>query len=230
MMFWLAQFVWNTVCIVALAISCFVLVNGSVRRAFALAALQKLAPRIMLDYLVVGDSLAAQCDWAGKLSGRRWAVLNLATGGATLKDIAGQIMRAKPIRSKYLIVDGGLNDLLFDGASVEQIEYDFKALLRRIDDGPQVVFTLLPYVSDPSFTERISRANEVIQRLAKEHGCSVVDLNPEISSKGVRKAEMTNDGLHFTPLADAIWIEAVRRELSEARTGRLYSARGCASR
>ncbi len=212
MMFWLA---WNALSIVGLAISFFVLVNGSTRRAFVLAALQRLAPYIMLDYLIVGDSLAAQCDWAGQLSGRRCAVLNLATGGATIKEIAGQILRAKPIRSKYLLVDGGLNDLLFDGATVEQIEYDFKALLRRIDYGAQVVVTLLPYVSDPNLTNRIDEANQAIERLAKQCGCVVVDLNPEISSQGVRRANMTNDGLHFTSIADAIWIEAVRRELKQ---------------
>jgi lysophospholipase L1-like esterase len=215
MSFWLAQIGWNAICVAGLAISFFVVVNRSVRQAFILAVLQKLAPLIVLDYIIVGDSLAEQCDWAGALSSRRCAVLNLATGGATIKEIAGQIMRAKPVRSKYLLIDGGLGDVIFYSASIEQIEHDFKALLRRAGDGARTIVTLLPYVSDAALADRIDEANESIRRLAKENGCAVIDLNPEISSQGARRPEMTNDGLHFTPLADSIWIEAVRRKIGE---------------
>lgn len=214
MTFWLAQTLWNTFSIAGLATSLFVVVNGSMRRAFILAVLQKTGAVVSLDYLIVGDSLAEQCDWAGKLSRRRWAAFNLATGGATIKEIASQIVRARAIRAKYLLINGGLNDLLFDGAPIEQVEYDFKALLRRIDDHARVVVTLLPYISDPAFAERIDQANWVIRHLAEQRGCAVIDLNPEISLQRVRRPEMSNDGLHFTPLADRIWIEAVRRQIA----------------
>jgi hypothetical protein len=214
MTFWLAQTLWNALSIAGLATSLFVVINGSVRCAFILAVQQKTGAVISLDYLIVGDSLAEQCDWAVKLSRRRWAAFNLATGGATIKDIASQIARTRTIRAKYLLINGGLNDLLFDGAPIEQVEYDFKTLLRRIDDHARVVVTLLPYVSDPARAERIDQANAVIRRLAEQRGCAVIDLNPEISLQGVRRPEMTNDGLHFTPLADTIWIKAMRREIA----------------
>jgi lysophospholipase L1-like esterase len=212
--FWSLLILWGAVSSICFAIALFVVVNGAVRRTFVLAVLEKMRWTVSLDYIIVGDSLAQQCNWAGEFSRRRRAAFNLATGGATIKDIASQIMRARAIRSKYLLINGGLNDLLFDDAPIEQIEYDFKALLRRIDDRAQAIVTLLPYVSDSTFADRIDKANLVIRRLCEERGCAVIDLNPEISAQRARCPEMTNDGLHFTQRADSIWIEAVRRQIA----------------
>lgn len=205
---------WITLTVASLAVSMFAFSSGEVRRAMFLALIERLGAEFSMDFVVVGDSLAAQCPWARKLSRRPFSVLNLAKGGATLKEIGGQILRAGSIRKRYLLIDGGLNDLLFEEAPVEQIEYDFRALLRRLDPNARVVMTLMPYVSDPAFTARIDEANKVVRRLAEERGCVIVDLNSELSSNGVRKPEMTNDGLHFSALADSIWIEAVRRQIA----------------
>ena len=77
---------------------------------------------------MVGDSLAANCPWS-TLARRPFGVANLAVGGATIKEIAGEIYRAQRIPATYLLIDGGLNDLLFDDAPLTQIENDFRALL-----------------------------------------------------------------------------------------------------
>jgi lysophospholipase L1-like esterase len=198
--------------VAGIGVSLFAFSSGSVRRAMFLALIERAGGRLSPRYIVVGDSLAAQCPWARELGPRLFGVLNLATGGATLKEIGGQILRARTISKKFLLVNGGLNDLLLDGAPLEQIEYDFKALLRRLDADARPVVTLMPYVSDPASTGRIDEANKSLRRLAEDRGCLIIDLNPEISSNGVRRPEMTDDGLHFTALADSVWIEAVRRQ------------------
>jgi hypothetical protein len=43
----------------------------------------------------------------------------------------------------------------------------------------------------------------------------VLDLNPHVSLNGVRRAEMSDDGVHFTPRANAVWIAALREKLSD---------------
>jgi lysophospholipase L1-like esterase len=198
----------------SLAVFGFCLTDGEIRRAvrFALAARvgRVFAPRL----LVVGDSLAAACPW-GRLYRSPFAVLNLASGGATLKEIAGQIYRARDIPSEWLLIDGGLNDLLFDAAGLEQMEADFRALFRRVG-ARRAIVTLMPYVADAAQTARIDAANQMLSRLCMERGDKVIDLNPMISRNGVRNPDMTNDGLHFVAKAERIWIDAFRSKVEAA--------------
>ncbi len=214
MIFWLAQAVSTLLCLAAIAVSAFVVIDGAARRGVILALFKRLARKFPPRYAIVGDSLAAQCDWR-PLGRHPLDVVNLAMGGATIKEIAGQIMQAGAVGASCVVIDGGLNDLLFDDAPIEQIEYDFRALLRRIGAETNAVVTLMPYVADPAPSARIDDANRVIRRLAESRGFAVLDLNPQLSSDGARKPEMTDDGLHFTPLACTIWVEAVRRRLAD---------------
>ena len=96
----------------------------------------------------------------------------------------------------------------------EQIEHDFRALLRRLDDGARAIFTLMPHVADPAYSEQIEAANRRMAALCAEHGVAVLDLNPEVSTGGVRRPEMTDDGLHFSARANEAWIAAVRRMMA----------------
>jgi hypothetical protein len=190
-------------------VTVFSVVNRGARDAILLSLAQSqrwFAPTIV----VAGDSLAACCPF-GKLSRRPLGVLTLAKGGATLKEIGGQITQARGIAARYVIIDGGLNDLLFYDAPPEQIEHDFRALLHRLGDGATAIFTLMPHVADRAYSERIEAANRLMAALCADHGVSVLDLNPELSMGGVRRPEMTNDGLHFSPRANEAWIAAVRR-------------------
>jgi hypothetical protein len=196
----------------AAKVAVFGLVDHEARDAMLLSLARNqrwIAPRI----IVVGDSLAACCP-LGKLSWRPLGVLTLAKGGATLKEIGGQILRARGIAARYVIIAGGLNDILFHDTPPEQIERDFRALLRRLDDGARAIFTLMPHVADPAYSERIEAANRRMAALCAEHGVAVLDLNPEVSTGGVRGPEMTDDGLHFSARANEAWIAAVRRMMA----------------
>lgn len=211
----LAQSIFAILSIASFAVALLVAIDGGARRAVVIALFKRLARLYPPRYAIVGDSLAAQCDW--RILGRHpLDVVNLAVGGATIKEISGQIVQAGAIGATRLVIDGGLNDLLFDEAPIEQIEYDFRALLRRIGAGTQAIVTLMPHVADPALAPRIDEANRLIRTLAEGRGLEALDLNPQLSAKGARRPEMTDDGLHFTPLACAIWVEAVRQRFSSA--------------
>jgi hypothetical protein len=198
--------------LLAAKVAVFALIDRGARDAMLLSLARKqrwIAPQV----IVVGDSLAACCAFA-KLSWRPLGVLTLAKGGATLKDIGAQISRARGIAARYIIIDGGLNDILSYDAPPEQIEHDFRALLRRLDDGAQAIFTLMPHVADSAYSERIEAANRRMAALCAERGVAVLDLNPEVSTGGVRRPEMTDDGLHFSARANEAWIAAVRRMMA----------------
>jgi hypothetical protein len=198
--------------LLAAKVAVFALVDHEAGEALLLSLARNqrwIAPRV----IVVGDSLAACCPF-GKLSRRPLGVLTLAKGGATLKEIGEQILQARGIAARYLVIDGGLNDILFHDAPPEQIEHDFRALLRRLDDGARAIFTLMPHVADPAYSERVEAANRRMAALCAERGVAVVDLNPELSAGGVRRPEMTDDGLHFSPRANEAWIAAVKRAMT----------------
>lgn len=182
------------------------------RRAFRIALHRRVARLRAPRYAIVGDSLAAQCDWR-LLSPWPFDVLRLAVGGATLKDIGAQIVEARMMGARCFVIDGGLNDLLFDEAPLAQIEHDFRALLRRLPENARGVLMLAPHVADPAQAPRIDAANRLMRTLAEARGLTVVDVAPFLSKDGARRPEMTEDGLHFSPLAAKIWVEAARERL-----------------
>ncbi len=175
------------------------------------AAAIALGPAVA-SIAVVGDSLAAGCPFC-KLSSRPFDVMNLAKGGARIAHIAGQLERAQRSCARRFIIDGGLNDLL-GGAPIRDIERDFRGLLQVLDPGIPAIFTLMPYVAESEAAPRIDAANAMMSELCREQGVEVLDLNPRVSLNGVRRAEMSDDGLHFTPRANAVWIATLREKLS----------------
>lgn len=132
-------------------------------------------------------------------------------------EIAGQIYRACDIPARWLLIDGGLNDLLFDNAAPEALEADFRALFRRMGGRRRVIVTLMPYVADPAQSARIDAANGRLTQLCAERGYLVVDLNPMIAQDGARASDMNCDGLHFSRKAKDVWLDAVRGEIEKER-------------
>jgi hypothetical protein len=161
---------------------------------------------------VVGDSIAAGCPFR-TLSCRPFEVINLAKGGARLADIAGQLERAQQYRARRFIIDGGLNDLFAAAAPIRDIEHDFRGVLQVLDPGASAIFTLMPYLAQKEAAPRINAVNAMMAELCRERGIEVLDINPHVSLNGVRRAEMSDDGVHFTPRANAVWIAALRERL-----------------
>lgn len=193
-------------------VAVFFLTDGDVRRAAHLVLARRLGGVFRPRLIVVGDSLAAGCPWSN-LHRSPFAVLNLAEGGATLKQVAGQVYRVRGLPGARLLMNGGLNDLLFDRASIEQFGTDCQALFRRIDSHERVLFTLMPFTANPADAGRIETANAIVSRLCADCNIVVLDINTAVSSNRIRKPEMTDDGLHFTRAAEQIWIQTVREAL-----------------
>ena len=163
--------------------------------------------------MIAGDSLAAGCPFR-HLFLRPLATLNLARGGARLADVAAQLRDAPRSVELSYVIDGGLNDLLGAGASTLAIARDFRALLDALPCPSRSVFTLMPHVSDMAEASRIDAANAAMTELCREYSVAVLDLNPIVSRGGTRRPEMTDDGLHFTSRANALWIEALKPMLA----------------
>jgi lysophospholipase L1-like esterase len=161
---------------------------------------------------VAGDSLAAGCPMR-QLSLRPFGVLNFAKGGAHLIEIAEQLRDAQSTAARVVVFDGALNDLLGAGASDAQILGDFAHALDAVGEKTRAVFTLMPHVADPAPAARIDVLNAAMMQLCAQNDVVALDLNARISASGRRLPEMTDDGLHFTPRANAIWLEELRKLL-----------------
>ncbi len=57
-----------------------------------------------------------------------------------------------------------------------------------------------------AYSVRIETVNRRMAALCAEHGVAVLDLKPELSTGGVCRPEMTDDGLHFSARANEAWI------------------------
>jgi lysophospholipase L1-like esterase len=188
--------------------------SGTVRSAFLLVSTRTIARIWPPDYVFVGDSLIENCRWRGRLSWNPIAVVNLAIGGTVIRQIVPQVGEAKKLGAKHVLISAGINDLLLDHAPQGRIEFDFDLLLRGLGRNQHAIVTLIPYTADAALSARIDAINESIRRLAERWGLTVVDLNPFLSDNRTRKPEMTNDGVHFTDRACAIWLWKIRENLN----------------
>jgi lysophospholipase L1-like esterase len=199
---------------IAVVMLALVLMSGTIRSYIPVLIDRQVARAWPFTYVVVGDSLAAECPWKWAFGLSPVAVANLAVAGSDLRRITRQIELAHDLRPQIMLISGGINDLINYEAPLDEIRYDFALLLRRLGKEQKSVVTLIPYISDRDFTDRITAANNVIAELSLQRGIPVVDINPSLSVDGVRRPEMTTDGIHLSALACRSWIATVKSRLA----------------
>jgi lysophospholipase L1-like esterase len=200
------------------------LMSGTIRSSIPILIDRQLARARPFTYVVVGDSLAALCPWKWSFGLSPVAVANLAVSGSDIRGIIHQIDLADQFRPQVILISGGLNDLISYEASLDAIRHDFALLLRQLRKEQKSVVTLMPYISDANFADRITAANEVIAEMSLQRGIPVVDINSFLSVDGVRRPEMTTDGIHLSALACRTWIAVVKSRLAASQQGRAVSA------
>ena len=190
------------------------LMSGTIRSSIPILIDRQLARVRPFTYVVVGDSLAALCPWKWSFGLSPVAVANLAVSGSDVRGVTHQINLADQFRPQVILISGGLNDLISYEAPLDAIRHDFALLLRHPRKEQKSVVTLMPYISDANFAGRITAANEVIAEMSLQRGIPVVDINSSLSVDGVRRPEMTTDGIHLSALACRTWIAAVKSRLA----------------
>jgi len=207
------RFVRSTVCVFAIALAAPVLFSDSLRTQYALLINTKLASIWPPKYAFVGDSLTVRCNWRWELG--TLSVINFAAGGVVIGEVARQLAEVSrlKLKPKFIFVEGGINDI-FLGASVDGITQDFQFLLRQLPANQKAIVTLIPFTSDHSLTHNIEAANSTIRSQAESRGLSIIDLNPLIGAQGIRKPDMTTDGVHFTRKACLVWVDEIRQKIN----------------
>jgi hypothetical protein len=190
------------------------LMSGTIRSYVSMLIDRQVARAWPFTYAVVGDSLAAECPWKWSFGFSPVALSNLAVSGADIRAITRQVELAQYLRPQVVFISGGINDLINNEGPLGAIRFDFALLLCRLGKQQKSSVTLIPFISDRNFTDRITAANAAIAELSLKHGISVLDINPLLSAGGVRRPEMTRDGIHLSALACQTWIAAVKSRLA----------------
>jgi lysophospholipase L1-like esterase len=207
-------------CVIGLAgvlMTALGLMSGTIRSFIPILIDRQLARVSPFTYFVVGDSLAALCPWKWSFGLSPVAVANLAVSGSDIRGIIHQIDLADQFRPQVMLISSGFNDLISYEASLEAIRHDFALLLGHLRKEQKSVVTLMPYTSNANFADRITAANEVIAELSLQRGILVIDINSSLSVDGVRRPEMTTDGIHLSALACRSWIAAVKSRLAATK-------------
>ena len=174
------------------------------------------------NVVLLGDSITEGFDVAKYFSGRR--VLNRGIGADVIgnalppNDPHGVLQRLDnsvfdcAATDVFILI--GINDLN-SGRTVETMETGYRDLLDRLRKGAPAlrihVQSVLPTRGAfDARNEPVRQFNARLRKLAEEFGCSFIDLHPLMcDAEGKLKAEFTNDGLHLTDAAYAVWREQI---------------------
>lgn len=181
------------------------------------SASQKIAQIMKPDIIFVGDSLmAGGRNWFRLLGLDAFRSINFAQSGATTFQIEKQIERALTFKPKYIIINGGTNDLLgpydFD---IGEVLNEFKRILKMFEKTSVTpIVTLVPYTNDININHEIEHLNEAITLLALENDVHTIDLNLNIAPSGLILPEFTTDGIHLSSSAYDIWAMGIKKYIS----------------
>lgn len=182
--------------------------------------------QVFRNVVLVGDSITEGFDVGSYFPGRR--VLNRGIGA----DVIGNALPGDDPRGVLRRLDAsvfdcaatdvflliGINDLN-SGRTPDVMEEGYRELLGRLkNEAPRVrvhVQSVLPTRGDHARRNPAVRdVNARLKRLAGEFGFDYIDLHSLMADeKGELKAEFTDDGLHLTPPAYAVWRGEVERVL-----------------
>jgi lysophospholipase L1-like esterase len=179
------------------------------------------------NIVLLGDSITEGFEVAKYFPGRH--VLNRGIGA----DVIGNDMPTNDFRGVLQRLDNsvfdcaaadvfiliGINDLN-SGRKVETMEAGYREMLKRLrakrPDLRIHVQTVLP--TRGAFEKRnasVRDFNERLKKLAKEFGCSLIDLHALMRDEnGLLKSDFTRDGLHLTEPAYLIWREQILKTMN----------------
>ena len=192
-----------------------IIFSRPVRYAYSSLIDRQLAKVVSPQFVFAGDSLTADGNWGWLLTQNPFSAANLAKPGASINEVAVQVMKASAFRPQVLGISAGTNDVVTYKRKIKQIVCSYELLLDTIQAGQRTIVTLIPYTSFPEHSESILAANVEIRALTERGKFDVIDLNPLISTNGILDKEFTTDGVHFNQRGYEVWSIEIRKSLKQ---------------
>jgi len=169
------------------------------------------------DIVMLGDSLTDLTRWHELIPGV--AIKNRGISGDTTQGVLNRldpIVSGKPLALFLLI---GTNDIpWYVFTSDQTILKRYEAILKRFkEESPETkifVQSILP--RELRYKPRVLKLNQELKLLAKQYGCTYVELFPHFSNKsGGMRRDISNDHLHLKAEGYQIWVEVIQPYLDE---------------
>ena len=184
------------------------------------ATLFEHLPVISSDIIFLGNSLTDGCEW-GELFGNPH-IKNRGISGDVVMGIYDRItpiLKGKPAK---IFLMSGINDVSHDLTADSVVVMLRKLVIKIKTDSPKTKlylqsllpvndeFTRFPKVHNK--TQVIIDINKGIKLLAKEKGCTYIDLYSRLIAPGTQNLDKkyTNDGLHLLGPGYLIWKEVLK--------------------
>jgi lysophospholipase L1-like esterase len=182
------------------------------------------------DIVMLGDSITDLTRWHELIPGV--AIQNRGISGDTTQGVLNRldpIVCGKPLALFLLI---GTNDIpWYVFTSDQTILKRYEAILKRFkEESPETkifVQSILP--RELRYKTRVLKLNEQLKLLAKQYGCTYVELFPHFSDKsGAMRHDISNDHLHLKADGYQIWVKVIQPYLDElvVQQKALIKARG----
>jgi lysophospholipase L1-like esterase len=169
----------------------------------------------------LGNSITERGVWSELLPGE--IIMNRGIGGDNTFGVLARlndVMRYKPKKIFLLI---GINDI-GRGLPVDVISNNYKRIIEQVRTGSpktklyvQSVLPLNEKILKAEYLkgkkDSIIKLNTAIQAMAKEAGCTYINLHPVFEDAPENlKEDLTIDGIHLKPAAYVEWVNYLKKK------------------
>ncbi|MDR3357373.1 MAG: GDSL-type esterase/lipase family protein [Desulfovibrio sp.] len=177
--------------------------------------------------IFLGDSLTRRFSWAEALPG--FVVRNFGVDGDTTADVLGRLSLVLAAKPDVVFLQIGINDYLGmeawmgesppSAGKMSVIVRNQREIWQKLQNGlPRMKLhvcsllpTAFPFDDSGRTNEGIRETNARLERAAREAGLPFICLYSRLADADGRLAdEYSQDGVHLTPAAYAVWLGAIR--------------------
>ena len=131
--------------------------------------------------------------------------INLATSGLQTYQVAAELEKARTFDPRHIAIMAGMNDA--GEGPIDRAE--LVGLWKQICAEPKIVITLPPPTSFDELNQRLAEINEIILTTCPKN--KIIDLRRLADKDGKVLPKYTEDGVHISPEAHAIWRSELRK-------------------
>ena len=150
------------------------------------------------------------------------SICNLGYPGDTTDRMLLRVNQIKAVRPEKVFVMAGINGLhrQSEQAFTEKYTTLVDSIKRAVPSAKIYLQSILPV--NPTMElgksfdkEKIVKCNEIVKEVARQKGCTYIDLYKLYASGGILPAELTRDGIHLLPKSYDRWANEIRKYIEE---------------
>ena len=171
-----------------------------------------------VDVVFFGNSITAGSDFRSYFP--NVSICNLGYPGDNTEGMSFRAGQIRSVHPEKVFVMAGINGLSWQSEQLFKDNYSamLDSIINAVPQAQIYVQSILPV--NPNMgqntykgrTDKIVRANKIVQELAEQRKCVYIDLYTLYADKnGLMPEELTRDGVHLKPSAYSIWADAIRQ-------------------